>query len=230
MPYCTGDVHSGTRTSATAETWGLWFDGHLNFKRIIDDLKSKYGFSDVKQVLLGGGSAGGYGTFFNADYLSSEVPNATVKAAPQAGWFVPGDPNAVPAIAGSPLNYTAKEVTHTIQLPQNPTHALWQQYAHPSCAKDIGAQYCGTVHNLYKYIETPLLVVENQYDTNQIFDTIGFCPRRSSSNSKKVDDYIAYYGSMMRNSIEPQVKGHGQCLRNYFYSFKIHISTNKVSN
>ena len=175
MPYCTGDVHSGTRTSATAETWGLWFDGHLNFKRILDDLKTKYGLSDAKQILLGGSSAGGFGVFFNADVLASELPNATVKAAPQAGWFVPGDPNAVPAIRGAPLNYTAKEVTHTNQLPQNPSYALWQPYAHPACAKDIGAEYCGTVHNLYKYIETPLLVVENQYDTNQIFDTVAAC-------------------------------------------------------
>jgi hypothetical protein len=216
VPYCTGDVHSGTRASATAETWGLWFDGHLNFKRILDDLKTKYGLSDAKQVLLGGSSAGGFGTFFNADFLASEVPNATVKAVPQAGWFVPGDPNAVPAIQGSPLNFTAKEVTHSNQLVQSPSYALWQPYAHPACANDIGAEYCSSVHNLYKYVGTPLLVVENQYDTNQIFDSVGFCPHLSRTNKAEVDDYIAYYGSVMRSSIEPQVKGHGK-----YHSFSV---------
>jgi hypothetical protein len=140
----------------------LWFDGHLNFVRIIADLKTNYGLGDAEQVLLGGSSAGGFGTFFNADFLASEVLNATVKAAPQAGWFVPGDPNAVPASQGAPLNFTAKEVTHSNHLSPIPSTELWQTYAHPACAKAIGAANCVTVHNLYKYIETPLLVVENQ--------------------------------------------------------------------
>jgi hypothetical protein len=189
----------------------LWFDGHHNFHRILNDLKTKYGLRDAEQVLLGGGSAGGFGTFFNADFLASQLPNnATVKAAPVAGWFVPGDPNAVPAAIGSPLNFTAKEVTHTNQVYPSPSVELWQPYAHPACAKDIGAAYCGSVHNLYKYIETPLLVVENQYDSKQIFDAVGFCPKTASA---EVDDYIAYYGSVMRGSIEPQIKGHGGCLK-----------------
>lgn len=210
VPYCTGDVHSGTRTSATDETWGLWFDGHLNFQRIVEDLTAKYGLSNASQVLLGGSSAGGFGTFFNADFLASQLPNATVKAAPQAGWFVPGDPNAVPAIQGSPLNFTAKEVAHSDQL-ATPGYAVWQPYALPACAKDIGAANCASVHNMYKYIETPLLVVENQYDSNQIFDTVGFCPPRGDPKTKaEVNDYIAYYGNLMRNSIGPQIKGHGQ--------------------
>ena len=213
VPYCTGDVHSGTRQSATNETWGLWFDGHLNFVRIVDDLKTRYGLDDAEHVLLGGSSAGGYGTFFNADSLAAQVPNATVKAAPQAGWFVPGDPNAVPAAQGNPLNFTSKEVTHTNKLEPSPSIKLWQPYANPACAKDIGAAYCSSVHNLYRYIETPLLVVENMYDTNQIFDTVGFCPRRGSGNATmnaKVDDYIAYYGNLMRQSVGPQIQGHGQ--------------------
>jgi hypothetical protein len=151
-----------------AEFRDLWFDGHLNFVRIIADLKTKYGLGDAEHVLLGGSSAGGFGTFFNADFLASEVLNATVKAAPQAGWFVPGDPNAVPAAAGSPLNFTAKEVTHSNQLAPSPSAELWQGYAHPACAKDIGATHCGTVHNLYKYVETPLLVVENQVSSAQV--------------------------------------------------------------
>lgn len=215
VPYCTGDVHSGTRTNATAETWGLWFDGHLNFARILDDLKAKRGLSDARHVLLGGSSAGGFGTFFNADYLAAQLPNAAVKAAPQAGWFVPGDPDAVPSSRGAPLNFTAKEVTHSSQLGSNAGAALWLSYANPPCAEAIGADNCGSVHNMYKYIETPLLVVENQYDTNQIFDTVGFCPKpaqynRNTTLKALADDYIAYYGDLMRKSIAPQIQGHGQ--------------------
>ena len=49
--------------------------------------------------------AGGIGTFANADYLSSRFPESTVKAAPQAGYFFPGDPLSPPFGAGLPLDY-----------------------------------------------------------------------------------------------------------------------------
>jgi hypothetical protein len=42
-------------------------------------------------VLLSGGSAGGIGTLYNVDYLAAQLPAATVKAAPNAGWFFPYD-------------------------------------------------------------------------------------------------------------------------------------------
>ena len=132
-----------------------------------------------------------------------------------AGWFVPGDPSALPAGQGAPLNFTAKEVTHSNQLGVGAGRALWQPYALPACAKDIGADQCDSVHNMYKYIETPLLVVENQYDTNQIFDTVGFCPLPAEYNKNATlkalaEDYIAYYGDLMRKSVAPQIQGHGQ--------------------
>ena len=41
---------------------------------------------------------------------------------------------------------------------------------------------------------------------------MGFCPKSSKDPKIKaeINDYIAYYGALMRNSIGPQVKGHGQ--------------------
>ena len=43
VPYCTGDTHTGTRTAASPATFGLHFDGHLNFARILDELTANYG-------------------------------------------------------------------------------------------------------------------------------------------------------------------------------------------
>jgi hypothetical protein len=167
VPYCTGDVHAGQRTSAPADTWGLWFDGRLNFKRIIADLKQTHAMGNSTHVLLSGTSAGGVGTFTNADYLASLFPSATVKAAPQAGWFFPDDPQSVPAAAGLPLNFSAKEVTHSSAIQyDSSTSLLWQAYVNPACLAaytNETAWYCGTVHNAYKYITTPLFVIENQY-------------------------------------------------------------------
>ena len=39
-------------------------------------------------MLLTGGSAGGVGTFLNVDWLAKALPQAVVKGAPNAGWWV----------------------------------------------------------------------------------------------------------------------------------------------
>jgi hypothetical protein len=133
IPYCTGDVHSGTRTTTSKDTFGLYFgkhkhldqlptmfcqrlgcavdlpvglilhlarcvstptdprkDGHLNFGLIVDELMAKYGLVDGPntKILLNGGSAGGAGTFLNADYMSTRFPRSMVKAAPNAGYVL----------------------------------------------------------------------------------------------------------------------------------------------
>ena len=53
----------------------------------------------------------------------------------------------------------------------------------------------------YKYIRSPLFVIENQYDTNQIF-TQEKVPHSPASTAEKelVDKYIVMYGEAMRNS------------------------------
>jgi hypothetical protein len=35
IPYCSGDLHSGTVTTPTDETWGLYFSGHLVFEAVV---------------------------------------------------------------------------------------------------------------------------------------------------------------------------------------------------
>jgi hypothetical protein len=35
VPYCSGDLHSGTVRHPTEETWGLYFSGHLVFEAIV---------------------------------------------------------------------------------------------------------------------------------------------------------------------------------------------------
>ena len=49
---------------------------------------AKYGLVDGPntKILLNGGSAGGAGTFLNADYMSTRFPRSMVKAAPNAGY------------------------------------------------------------------------------------------------------------------------------------------------
>ena len=165
VPYCTGDTHTGTRTSTPPGTWGFYFDGHLNFVRVLDALVANHGLADGPntKILLSGGSAGGIGTFVNADYLSSRFPQSTAKAAPNAGYFFPGDPLSPPAGAGLPLDYDDWAAGPPYNDPWDATTAeLWQSYVHESCAAHYNGTlgpnttwYCGSISNLCKGFDTP---------------------------------------------------------------------------
>ncbi|MFT3925866.1 MAG: pectin acetylesterase-family hydrolase [Myxococcales bacterium] len=68
VPYCTGDIHAGTRKDVMIE--GIdgpqQFTGRLNYEKFLDSFGPTFKNSD--KVLLTGSSAGGFGTLFNADY------------------------------------------------------------------------------------------------------------------------------------------------------------------
>jgi len=91
VPYGSGDVYIGTQRKRN-EITGLVMAGHLTLEAIISDLVNKTLFSKAASVLLTGESAGGIGTFQNADWLGErlrEMGNVAVnyKASPQAGAF-----------------------------------------------------------------------------------------------------------------------------------------------
>ena len=214
--YCTGDSHAGQRTGPSADTWNYWFDGHLNVQRVISDLKAKHGLGNATHVLVSGESAGGIGLFVNIDYIASLLPDdVIIKGAPQAGWFFPEDPVATPKGAGFPLTFEAKEITHSTALPFNVSNGdpLQHRYAPPACvAAQLNASYCFSAHNIYPHITAPMFIVENQYDTAQIYANYGRAPKHPKTGKEVAQkaDYVSYYGTTMRNSIVPQIKAHGQ--------------------
>jgi hypothetical protein len=168
---------------------------------------SAFGIVNATRVLVTGGSAGGIGTFLNIDYIQQRLPSAVVKGAPNAGWFFPGDPNSPPSGCGFPVTFddwvSGKPTPWT-----NETDILWDAFDPPECAvptvaSGLPAWFCGSVHNLYPHIKAPLLVVENQYDTNQIFTQLG-APKNPATPKDKanLDGYITYFGERMRNSTE----------------------------
>ena len=143
------------------------------------------------------------------------MPSDTlIKGAPQAGWFFPEDPDATPKGAGFPLNFSAKEITHSTALPSaDSIQTLQDRYVNPAClAAQPNASYCVSVHNQYPHIQTPLFVVENQYDTAQIYANYGRAPKHPVGKKEVAEkaDYVSYYGATMRGSIGPQIRSHGQ--------------------
>ena len=85
IPYCSGDLHLGQRNSTVSESFPYRFSGHLIIAAAISEVTKFFpGLASASHVLLSGSSAGGIGTFRNADFVSSLLPNTRdFRAAPQ---------------------------------------------------------------------------------------------------------------------------------------------------
>jgi hypothetical protein len=86
VPYCTGDVHFGTRKNATVpgSTATQQFVGHTNMElfigRIVPTFKSK-----VSRVLLTGASAGGFGAALNFSMVQDAFGDVRVDLLDDSG-------------------------------------------------------------------------------------------------------------------------------------------------
>jgi hypothetical protein len=79
IPYCTGDVHFGTKTNVTVPGALLppqQFVGHLNLKAFISRIVPT--FPNVTQVVLSGASAGGFGSLLNYSMVQDTFKNIPV--------------------------------------------------------------------------------------------------------------------------------------------------------
>eukprot|EP01084_Bolivina_argentea_P259618 438109_1 len=218
-PYCNGDVWGGQRLtpSTNPDTWGFYFSGHLVFEHIIQYLAyniSTGSLLDAQYILLTGGSAGGMGTFGNIDWLCTEMKkigkykdNITVKAAPIAGWFFPGNVTDEPLDPMMPPNDYPHWVANENggEGHNDSIVVLYDGYLLPNCVQALGkenAWHCGSVHNAYPYIEAPIFVLENKYDQNQIYAQM-LMPKNPVTN--ETIGYVEYYGINMDRSIITQL-------------------------
>jgi hypothetical protein len=86
IPYCTGDVYFGTKKDASVpgSTEKMQFVGHYNMQkfvgRIVPTFKDK-----VKQVIIAGSSAGGFGALLNFSMVQDAFGNVPVSVLDDAG-------------------------------------------------------------------------------------------------------------------------------------------------
>ena len=103
VPYCSQDTFNGERTQPVTFTGpftfnenpnGDWyFSGKFIIRAIIDDIKRTTNIEKADAVLIGGISAGAYGTWTNVDEIQASLPTTTVKGLSSSGWIIPGDYN-----------------------------------------------------------------------------------------------------------------------------------------
>jgi len=87
IPYCTGDVHSGTLHNGRAldVSESQKFVGALNFKRVMEFIAPYFEYHDVEEILLFGMSAGGYGVYVNFLEIQNFFPNKQVHVINDSG-------------------------------------------------------------------------------------------------------------------------------------------------
>lgn len=127
VPYCSQDLHSGTRTTVSNSTFGYYFSGHHIFASVVKNLISIERLGKASDVVLTGGSAGGIGVWINIDYLQNQIPAANVVGAPIAGYYDFAYPYMGPHHTSSGLA--------DFREPAWPSHvSLWNSRLPAACA------------------------------------------------------------------------------------------------
>eukprot|EP00755_Sulcionema_specki_P019792 Sspe_Gene.70350::Locus_41535_Transcript_1_2_Confidence_0.800_Length_1450::g.70350::m.70350/K19882/NOTUM; O-palmitoleoyl-L-serine hydrolase len=192
LPYCTGDFHSGTNTERNV--WGLYFSGHINVEATLHYLLQNSTLDTASKVLVTGESAGGIGTFVNADFVQQTLPHAKVMAMPVAGFYFPEGTHSFPEWLDPKL-----DIPYNLLFSELTTR-FYSAYLNPHCTESYTGdkRECVDANVNYRYIKTPLLVVENMYDKQQINDEL-LCPKNC------VDGYKEAYGKWMRATMLKEV-------------------------
>merc|ERR550537_2032815 len=152
--YCDGGLWAGSRPEPIQTPSGPIFMQGKNILALQLDtlLQPPYTLSSAKQVLVTGGSAGGWATFMHADYLASRMPASVTKflAAPASGWWagVPGKLGATDFM-GSMVEF-------------NELHRP-SQAGPPACLEQLSPQerwQCMFSDYAYSYSKTPMFVMQ----------------------------------------------------------------------
>eukprot|EP00756_Hemistasia_phaeocysticola_P061960 Hpha_TRINITY_DN5367_c0_g1::TRINITY_DN5367_c0_g1_i1::g.32761::m.32761/K19882/NOTUM; O-palmitoleoyl-L-serine hydrolase len=210
VPYCSGDTHTGMRTEADSTSFGYYFSGHLKVRNMISILlkSDDYGprLNAATHVLVTGTSAGGRGTFANVDFIQSQLPWAKVKAIPIAGFYFPGytDDQTESVLPPSGWWRWKFNQTGSASFSDGQVDELYQSYKQPGCLESVPADkgfLCSSVAAFYPFIKAPVLILENQFDTNKMYTQLS--APQTASIDPQVRAYVAYYGRSVRATISP---------------------------
>lgn len=185
IPYCTGDMHSGTQTERNPALGNYYFSGHNGIAGVTADLKGKARAAgkEPTHFLISGSSAGGIGALMHTDFFAEVWPEAVVKGAPQCGFFYPGvtaindlaagrasPPVCPPWYLACPCAESRCTKSRHVLAGSTPIAHLgfisgWRPYLPTGCkvATNGDVARCTDAHFLYPFLRQPLFIRENQY-------------------------------------------------------------------
>ena len=230
IPYCTGDLHSGTVTEPSEETFGLYFSGHLVFSAVLDVLladEQHYGLSSATEVVLSGDSAGGIGVWMNVDYLTEKVRNAKVRSsradAAQLGVDSTTDAQKIAGmqsvrVVAAPIAGFYFYVTEPYEGPDH-THStltnfsasgiehafgVWQSFVDADCsvARNEDPWACVLSNYSFPYISSEAFVVEAQTDA-VVLENHDWIPSAPALCNSPESVYVAQWRQQMHQALQP---------------------------
>jgi len=150
--YCDGASWSGNN-STVSEFNGqkLYFRGRPIVTALIADLLENRGLQSADEVIISGCSAGAIATFYHVDLFAQSVP-ALIVGMPDSGFFLESSsPDYV-----EKLQWVVETMNTTDSVNQN-------------CLKyHTNKTECMSVVFSTPYVETPLFLLQSQYDSWQI--------------------------------------------------------------
>ena len=217
VPYGSGDVYIGTQREKNE--MGLYMAGHLTLEAIVSDLVNKTLLGKAHSVLLSGASAGGIGTFQNADWLGSRLralsPQVSFKASPQAGAFFVNSKVEMMAqyTFGYRFGFNAAFLfaDYVFSFIRGIGKHASDPFLDQSCmaAHPRREHQCWSADIHYRYIETPLYVAQNRFDSNQAGEIFGASwwpfPLNRAKHKAKEAAYLRYFGQQTVNGIGREV-------------------------
>ena len=197
LEYCTGDLWTGEQVEPV-NPWGassgpqkFTFTGHLYLSQVLDHLEEVSHGAKASEFILTGGSAGGVGTFVNADYVGARpsLASAKYRAMPQGGFF--GRPSSdyahFKANTTDPDPYQRKYSGWLSTIQHHVAAAETKCLAHnasqgPNCASPL---------YMYPFTTTKMFIAQAAVDFEQCFEYSG-CPSGKVYTDPETAAYVEY--------------------------------------
>jgi hypothetical protein len=196
VPYCSGDLHSGTQTAPNS--WGLYFSGHLVLDAILTQLDGA-GLRDATDIVFFGASAGGIGTWLNLDWVAARYPRARVVGAPVAGfYFYANAPYTGPgAVPNKLANFSTEGIAEA--------YALWGSFVDADCAEALAANpsACLLANYSFPYITSEVFVTEAQTDQVVLEAHDDFPGKVPYPVGSPQEAYMALWAANMTSALAP---------------------------
>jgi hypothetical protein len=189
------DLHTGTVTSPSPSTWGLYFSGHLVLGAVLDALVAGHGLQQVRgaathgpsqralthspppppppprggaqatDIIVTGQSAGGIATWNNVDYVAERFPAARVTAVPVAGFYFTAYPY-------SGTNATTSYLANFTAAGLEGLYTLWSSHVDATCQRGLAATpwLCLLANNSFPFIASAAFAIEALTDKVVILD------------------------------------------------------------
>jgi len=210
IQYCSSDAYSGNKEASEA-TGGFQFRGRVIVKSIIEDLMALpegSSLKDATHLIFAGASAGAAGMRNNVIWVADQLPDTETVALNDAAYLPPPATDAIEAKFLA--TYKASYEFCGSEPDETCVAAEVAAGEHPSV--------CLSKDTLVKYIDVPMWVHMDQYDT-KLLEKLGDKndPAKNKALAKQVRDML----EKLDGAFGPADNSHVSLHHNRFHTQKV---------